>query len=41
MRRAMEYALVAFVLVVFTAGWVGFLRWYTDGTPDCANCDPE
>jgi len=41
MRRLVEYALIAVALAVFTAGWVGFIRWYTDGSHDCANCDPE
>ena len=35
-------AVVAVVLVaVYAAMFVGFVRWYTDGVPDCANCDPE
>jgi hypothetical protein len=35
-------ALAAVALVaVYTAMFVGFVRWYTDGTADCSNCDPE
>jgi hypothetical protein len=35
-------AVVAVVLVaVYAAMFVGFVRWYTDGTRDCSNCAPE
>jgi len=41
MRRLLNAAIVVALVAVYTAMFVGFVRWYTDGVPDCMNCDPE
>ena len=41
MRRFIEYVFVIVLVVVVSTAWVGFIRWGTDGVPDCSNCDPE
>jgi hypothetical protein len=41
MRRLLNAAIVVALVAVYTALFVGFVRWYTNGTHDCSNCDPE
>ena len=35
---AMGVVIVLAMVMVATVSWA---RWYTDGTADCSNCDPE
>lgn len=41
MARLLNVMFVFVIVAVYTAMFVGFVRWYTDGVPDCMNCDPE
>lgn len=41
MRRILSALVAGVLLAVYAAMFVGFVRWYTDGTYDCSNCDPE
>jgi len=41
MRRALDLAVLVVIVAVYTAMFVAWVRWYTDGVPDCSNCSPE
>jgi len=40
-KRLVNATLMVVLVAVYTAMFVGFVRWYTDGAPDCMNCAPE
>ena len=40
MRRLADAVLVVIVLVMVAFATVAWVRWYTDGVPDCSNCSP-